>query len=302
MKKIKRKKFCILVNPVSGNGKTTKIFSKIQPLFQTSCVQSIKYFSDQPGFITNFIINRNLSEFDGLCVIGGDGSIHEAVLGLMKSGQAKNIPLGIIPGGTGNAFAEDLGCRDPIKAAIQIIDGKVSPIDVFRIVDNEEISYAFNIIGWGMASDVNIRADQLRWLGPMRYSVSAIINIMMFFKKRHLQINLGDDLINGNHLFFVAMNTIHTGKGMKMAPHAKLNDGLIDTILVRDVSRLRAIKIFSQLFSGSHIFDPFVEYRQVKNFSIYTNGDSLNIDGENIGNTPIDVSVESNALKIFADL
>ena len=115
-------------------------------------------------------------------------------------------------------------------------------------------------------------------------------------------MNLGDDLINGNHLFFVAMNTIHTGKGMKMAPHAKLNDGLIDTILVRDVSRLRAIKIFSQLFSGSHIFDPFVEYRQVKNFSIHTNGDSLNIDGENIGNTPIDVSVESNALKIFADL
>ena len=302
MKQIKRKKFCILVNPVAGGRKTTKIFTKIQPLFETSCVQSVKYFSDQPGFITNFIINRNLSEFDGLCVIGGDGSIHEAVLGLMKSGQAKNLPLGIIPGGTGNAFVEDLGCRDPIKAAIQIINGKVSLIDVFRIVHKEEISYGFNIIGWGMASDVNIQAEQLRWIGAMRYSVSAIINIITLFKKRHLQINLADDLVEGNYLFFVALNTIHTGKGMKMAPHAKLNDGLIDIILVRDVSKLRAVKIFTQVFSGNHIFDPFVEYRQVKNFSIHTNGDSLNIDGENIGNTPIDVSVESNALKIFADL
>ena len=115
-------------------------------------------------------------------------------------------------------------------------------------------------------------------------------------------MNLGNDLIDGNHLFFVAMNTIHTGKGMKMAPHAKLNDGLIDAILVRDVSKLRAIKIFSQLFSGNHIFDPLVEYRQVETFSIQTKGDLLNIDGENIGNTPIDVSVIPNALKIFADL
>ncbi len=302
MKQIKRKKFCILVNPTAGGGKTTKIFSKIQPLFETSSVQNVKYFSDYPGSITDFIINRDLSEFDGLCVLGGDGTIHEAVDGLMKSGKAKSVPLGIIPGGTGNAFIEDLRCRDPIKAARQIIDGKVSFIDVFRMVHDQEISYAFNIIGWGMASDVNIKADQLRWLGPMRYSISAIINIMMFFKKRHLKINLGDDLIDSKHLFFVAMNTIHTGKGMKMAPHAKLNDGLIDAILVRDVSKLRAIKIFSQLFSGSHIFDPLVEYRQVEAFSIQTKGDLLNIDGENIGNTPIDVSVIPNALKIFADL
>ena len=302
MKQIKRKKFCILVNPVAGGGKTTKIFTKIQPLFDTSSVQSVEYFSHKPGFITDFIINRDLSEFDGLCVVGGDGTIHEAVVGLMQSGKAKNIPLGIVPGGTGNAFIEDLGCRDPIKAASQIINGKVSPIDIFRIVHNEATSYAFNIIGWGMASDVNIQAEQLRWLGGIRYSISAVINIMAFFKKRRLELNLADNLIDSNCLFFVALNNIHTGKGMKMAPHAKLNDGLIDTILVRDVSKLRAVKIFTQLFSGKHIFDSSVEYQQVKTFSIHTKGDLLNIDGENTGHTPINVSLVPNALKIFADL
>ncbi len=302
MQQIKRKKFCILVNPVAGGGKTTKIFTKIQPLFDTSLVQSVKHFSDQPGFITDFIISRDLSEFDGLCVVGGDGTIHEAVVGLMQSGKAKNIPLGIVPGGTGNAFIEDLGCRDPIKAASQIINGKVSPIDIFRIVHNEATSYAFNIIGWGMASDVNIQAEQLRWLGGIRYSISAVINIMAFFKKRRLELNLADNLIDSNCLFFVALNNIHTGKGMKMAPHAKLNDGLIDTILVRDVSKLRAVKIFTQLFSGKHIFDSSVEYQQVKTFSIHTKGDLLNIDGENTGHTPINVSLVPNALKIFADL
>ena len=125
---------------------------------------------------------------------------------------------------------------------------------------------------------------------------------MAFFKKRRLELKLANNLIDGNCLFFVALNNIHTGKGMKMAPHAKLNDGLIDTILVRDVSKLRAVKIFTQVFSGNHIFDSSVEYRQIKNFSIQTENDLLNIDGENKGNTPIDVSVVHNGLKIFADL
>ena len=243
-----------------------------------------------------------MSEFDGLCVLGGDGTIHETVLGLMKSGQGRSVPLGIIPGGTGNAFVGDLGCQDPIQAANQIIDGKVSLIDVMRITQREEITYAFNVIGWGMASDVNIRAERLRWLGNSRYSFSAVINIMKFLKKRRLKMTLAGEMIDCNSLFFVALNTIHTGKGMKMAPHAKLNDGLIDTILVRDVSKLRALKIFTQVFFGDHISDPSVEYRQVKTFSIHTKDDFLNIDGENTGETPIEVSMIPNALQIFADI
>ena len=115
-------------------------------------------------------------------------------------------------------------------------------------------------------------------------------------------MKLDDEVIDSNSLFFVALNTIHTGRGMKMAPHAKLNDGLIDTILVRDVSKLRALKIFTQVFFGNHIFDPAVEYRQVEAFSIHTKGDLLNIDGENTGEAPIEVSVVPNALEIFADL
>jgi len=243
-----------------------------------------------------------LSEFDGLCVLGGDGTIHEAVLGLMESGQGQSVPLGIIPGGTGNAFVGDLGCQDPVQAANQIIDGKVSLIDIMRITQREEITYAFNVIGWGMASDVNIQAERLRWLGNSRYSFAAVINIMKFFKKRRLKMTLAGEVIDCNGLFFVALNTIHTGKGMKMAPHAKLNDGLIDTILVRDVSKLRALKIFTQVFFGDHISDPSVEYRQVKTFSIHTKDDFLNIDGENTGQTPIEVSMIPNALQIFADL
>ena len=115
-------------------------------------------------------------------------------------------------------------------------------------------------------------------------------------------MRLDNDAVDCNAVLFIALNTIHTGKGMKMAPHAKLNDGLMDLLLLRDASRLKILKIFIQSFSGKHVFDPLVEYKHAKTFSIQTKDDLLNIDGENIGQTPIEVSLIPDALRVFTDL
>jgi len=113
---------------------------------------------------------------------------------------------------------------------------------------------------------------------------------------------LDDTSFSGEGLFFLALNTIHTGKGMKMAPYAILDDGLIDIILVKKASKLRVLKIFTQLFSGNHINDPHVEYKQIKNFTLSTEGDPLNIDGENTGMTPIKAELIHKGIKIFTKL
>ena len=89
---------------------------------------------------------------------------------------------------------------------------------------------------------------------------------------------------------------------MKMAPHAILDDGLMDIVVVKSASKLRVLKIFTQLFSGNHINDPHVEYKQIKHFTLNTEGDSLNIDGENIGRTPIQAELINKGIKIFAKL
>ena len=113
-------------------------------------------------------------------MIGGDGTIHEAIEGLMQSEKSKYLPLGIIPAGSGNAFAEDLGLRvrDPLDGLENIIIGDISRIDVMRIKTRHNINYAVNIIGWGMASNVNILAEKLRWLGNIRYSIASILSIL----------------------------------------------------------------------------------------------------------------------------
>ena len=301
MKPKEIQKLCFLVNPKAGKQRSEAIVREIQDLLGQKNIDFHFFNSDKEGSITQFIQTENLMGFDGLCVLGGDGTINEAINGLMSSDQSQSIPLGIIPIGSGNAFAETLGELDPIKALNNILSGTTSLIDVFKIEDREKTFFAINIIGWGMAAEVNILAEKLRWMGGIRYSVASLITVMRM-KQKHLKANLGKSNIEGKALFFLALNNVHPGKGMQMAPNAILDDGLIDIIFVSNASKLRVLKIFTQLFSGTHIKDPHVEYSQVISFAIETENDPLNIDGENTGASPIKVELINKAVRIFGKI
>ena len=301
MKPKEIQKLCFLVNPKAGKQRSEALIREIKGLLGQKNIDFHFFNSDKEGSISEFIQAENLMDFDGLCVLGGDGTINEAINGLMLSDQSQSLPLGIIPIGSGNAFAETLGELDPIKALSNILTGATSLIDVFTIDDREKTYFAINIIGWGMAAEVNILAEKLRWMGGIRYSIASLITVMRM-KQKHLKVNLGKNSIEGKALFFLALNNVHTGKGMRMAPNAILDDGLIDIILVRSASKSRVLKIFTQLFSGTHVEDPYVEYSQITSFDIETENDPLNIDGENIGSSPIKVELINKAVRIFGKI
>ena len=297
----KQKRLLFLVNPSAGSGKGETDFIKIKNHLNHHSIIADLYVSDKAGGIRNFICNEDLKAFNGVCTIGGDGTIHEAVDGLMRSGKANYLPLGVFPGGSGNSFCNDLSINNNASALANVINFKISPIDIMKITHADHINYSANIIGWGMASEVNILAEKLRFLGSIRYSIASLICILRL-KSLEMDFIIEKEVIKGQGLLFLALNTMHTGKGMMMAPNAKLNDGLIDIILFRKASKLRVFKIFTQVFSGSHINDSLVEYYQVSKFEIKTNNERLNIDGENIGTTPINISVLPKSLNIFASL
>ena len=158
-----------------------------------------------------------------------------------------------------------------------------------------------NLIGWGLVTDVGKRAEQLRWLGPQRYTIASVIEI---FLKRNRKASLvidGTEFVR-DFTFIIACNSLHVGKGMRMAPKAKLDDGLIDLIVVEgDISRRRLLSVLPKLFDGTHIHEPEVEYYQASRFSLVPdNDDSLNIDGEMLGTTPLTVDMLHKAIEIFA--
>ena len=293
------KKFYLTVNPYGGGKRGPKILKNILPLFEEKNIQLTIIETEYAGHNKELANQLDMNGYDGFCCIGGDGTMYEVINGLMNREDRQKFPIGLITGGTGNSFMHDLDCLDPMDAAKRIVKGERRSIDIFSCKANGEQYYGFNILGWGIPTDANILADKLRWMGSQRYNLSSIIEVLRH-KKRFARVTIDGNSIGADFAFIIGCNTIHTGKGMKMAPLARLNDGLIDLIIVRKVSRLKLLKLFPKVFSGKHIGDPGVDYRQVKQFSIIPEEDNqLNLDGEVLGSTPVEVQVLPNEIELL---
>ena len=293
------RKYYLLVNPKGGHKKGLEIYEKVKHVFSSSDTNIEVLHTEYAGHAFDFANTLDFAGYDGLCAIGGDGTMYEIINGMLKREDKQKIPIGLITGGTGNSFMYDVDCLDPVDAAKRIVQHNLRPLDIAKVNANGDLFYSFNIIGWGLATDAGKLAEKLRWLGGIRYDVASIIEVLKG-KDRIATLTLDKEVIKENFIFIIGCNTIHTGKAMKMAPLAQLNDGKIDLIIVRKTSRINLLKLFPKLFSGDHIKSPLVEYRQVKNFSIsLEETNDLTIDGEIIGTTPLDVQMIPKMINVL---
>jgi YegS/Rv2252/BmrU family lipid kinase len=294
-------KFILIVNPFSGKKQGLKILEKITPLFRINNIELNIIYTNYSGHAETLARDIDIENYNGLLLIGGDGTFHEVINGLLTRADNKKVPIGIIPAGSGNSFMRDLDITDPVKAINVIISNETRLIDVMRLEMEEKIQYSINLIGWGMVTDVGLSAEKMRWIGPSRYTIAALFQIL-FKKSRTAKLEIQGIKLETKFMFVIGCNSIHVGKGMKMAPKAKIDDGLVDIIVVESgISRLRLLSVLPKLYKGTHIFEPEVKYFQSDTFSLIPdNKDVLNIDGQIIGNTPIKVQVIPQTIEIFA--
>jgi len=284
-------KYYLIVNPHGGTKKGLAILEKVKPVFKEAGAELEIKETRYAGHARIMANTLDFKDYDGFCVVGGDGTMHEVVNGMLSREDGKKIPIGLITAGTGNSFMRDLNCLDPVVAAKRIVKARLRKVDVAEVDAAGEIIYGFNIVGWGLPTDINILADKMRWLGGQRYNVASLIEVIKN-TRRLAKISIDGRTIAGDYGFILGCNTIHTGNGMKMAPLAEINDGLIDLLIVRKAGRMKLLSLFSKIFKGGHVGDPVVVYHQAKEFSIVPlENHTLNIDGEIIGNTPIHVKM-----------
>ena len=287
----------IIANPYSGKKQGKKICNSALNIFQNIDYHIIETtHQNHPYEIANSI---NLNKFSGVCVIGGDGTMHEVINGMINRTDNNRLPIGLIPGGTGNSFMHDMNCLNPIDAAKKISHLKIRKIDLMKIITNDKKIYSYNVAGWGMPPDINILAEKMRWMGPQRYNIASLIEIIKL-KERYNDLILDGKNISDDYSFILCCNTIHTGKGMKIAPKAQLDDGLIDVVTVKKTNSLTLFKLFPKIFSGKHINNPNVNYHQVKSISITPKiNTKLIVDGEIIGRTPCSIKILPKNLDVF---
>ena len=292
-------KYCLIVNPASGYRKGKHILSSVLPLFTAHDIKIEPFITEYKNHPYIIARDNELSGYQGVLVIGGDGTMHEVVNGMMDRKDGLKLPLGIIPGGTGNSLVHDLGALDPLDAAKLIIARNILKIDLARLTMPEGHLYSFNIVGWGLPESVNTRAEKWRNLGGQRYNLASLVEIVRSPVWK-VKIILDDDILEGNYSFFLACNTRYSGNGMQVAPRALLDDGEFDVLLLKKEPRWKLFRLFTRIFSGRHIDDPIITYRKAKSFEIHPANDGiLNVDGQLTGHTPVKAHVLREAIELF---
>jgi YegS/Rv2252/BmrU family lipid kinase len=243
----------------------------------------------------------DVAAYDGLVVIGGDGTMHEVVNGILARPDGMQLPIGLIAGGSGNSFARDLGMLNPRDAADAIARGRWRRVDVAEVTSGQAAIYTVSIVGWGLVTDIGVRAEALRWWGTTRYTVASIWEVCRAQPRRARMLLDGREFAD-DFVFVVACNTRFTGKGMKIAPHAKIDDGLLDIVVVRWApTRLKMLSLISRVYDGTYVDSPYVEYYSVSEMVLLPDRDEeLNVDGQLTGATPIRVQVKAGAITVYA--
>lgn len=239
---------------------------------------------------------------DAFVVVGGDGMVHLAAGLLAGTG----VPLGVVPSGTGNDFARGLGVPlgDPqraVAALLEALDRPARTIDagLIRSEDGSPERWFAGVLSAGFDSAVNERANALRWpRGRQRYNVAILIELLRLRPRRYSLVVDGQPRSVEALLISVANNTSFGG-GMRIAPKALLDDGLLDLFIVAPMSRLSFLRIFPRVFAGTHVGDRHVSIERVHRVRLEADAVGY-ADGERVGPLPLDVRVEPGALRVLA--
>jgi YegS/Rv2252/BmrU family lipid kinase len=297
---MRAERYLVIVNPRSGNRRGMTVLDQVRPILTRSGAKLDVQLAQSQGHAAVLAKTCDLNSYQRICIIGGDGTVHEVADGLLQRGERVDVPLAIIPAGTGNTLHQHLNLQNPLEAARRIMLGSTQSLDVIRVTMGNEVVFCIDIVGWGAVADINRTAEQLRWAGTQRYAIASLWNLL-WASRRRAKLILDDETIEDEFLFAIACNAKYTGAGMKLAPHARTDDGLIDVVIVRRASRRQMLNLFARVFHGSHLELKYVEYHQVRSFGIETLAAMpLDLDGENKGQSPFSAEVIPAALQVFA--
>lgn len=295
----------LVFNPHAAHRRARRLLSRIRTALASFA--SVDVLESQgPGSAERQVAEANLNQFDGVVAGGGDGTLFEVLNGLFVCPRDGRPALGVIPVGTGNAFARDLGLApgDWANAVDIIRAGHRRVVDVGRVEygdDGDFRSYHFlNIVGAGLPVDAMRTAEKLKLIGQSAYSLAALWQAMRL-RSHRLQIELDGEVLDEDALFVEVSNTRYTGTSFMMAPNARFDDGLLDLTLVRRLPRRRLLRLFPTIYRGHHVGYPEVVTRQARELRIRAPaGLPLAPDGEFRGRTPATVVCLQRELEIFA--
>lgn len=295
------RKILLVFNPHAGSKRAKRLLKPILDALKSLHFAVDLRLTRFPQDAVGIVRNAKLSDYDVLVIAGGDGTLFEVLNGLFRREDRAKIPIAILPVGTGNAFARDIGLEmGEWKKAIQLIkDFNKRSVDIGCFNTAGEDHYFGNILGVGFVADVTKTAYRLKWLGNIAYTLGVLWRVL-FLKPYSVVIEADGKEIVRNNIFIEISNTRYTSNFL-MAPNAKPDDGLLDITILIPIGRLRLLKLFPKVFTGEHIHLKEVETFRASKLTLKSKPTKvLTPDGELLGLTPIEVRCLPKAIEVIS--
>ncbi|MBI9071495.1 MAG: diacylglycerol kinase family lipid kinase [Melioribacteraceae bacterium] len=294
-------KTIIVFNQFAANDRSLNLISEVKTELEKNEIIYDLELTESSENAVKLIRDINLDHYDAILTAGGDGTLFSMINGYMQNNSKKRIPIGIIPTGTGNAFARDLGFTgNNIADTIAAIKRRITKnVDIGKLITEGNTFYFANIIGLGFVTDVARTAHGLKMFGSASYTLGVLYHTL-FLKPFQVIIEADGKTIKRSVIFIEISNTKYTGKDFLMAPSAKNDDGLFDITIMNKGTRLKLLSGLPKIFKGEHINMREVETIRAKDIKIKTDEPKvLTPDGEIFGSTPFEVVCIPEAIEFL---
>ena len=225
------KKVFVVVNPHGGKKQALEALEKVVlPIWEQEFgIEATVLKTEYAGHARDYARDQDLQGYDGFCVIGGDGSFHEVVNGLLQRTDGQSLPVGLLPGGSGNSVSLDLGTWSVAEAARRVGRGDVCYIDANVVALGGEKVVSVNELSWGLVGNVGVEAEAFRCLGPSRYDVIAVWGVLKgggWDCSIEYETASGEKKVLKEKFLTAFVNSAqYFGKGLRAAPAARQDDG-----------------------------------------------------------------------------
>eukprot|EP00013_Stygamoeba_regulata_P001099 CAMPEP_0177635744 /NCGR_PEP_ID=MMETSP0447-20121125/4071_1 /TAXON_ID=0 /ORGANISM="Stygamoeba regulata, Strain BSH-02190019" /LENGTH=435 /DNA_ID=CAMNT_0019137565 /DNA_START=143 /DNA_END=1447 /DNA_ORIENTATION=+ len=335
-----KRKILVLVNPFGGSGAGWSKWREAEPVFDLVSNETEVEVIETKSIGHAFRIGHDLKleEVDAVVCVSGDGVMNEVLNGLLSRTDVSlpltNITFGLIPAGTGNGFGRTFHCLDPVSAAFNICKGRTHSLDLIEVVFESKRYFCFLSFNWALISDVDFESETYRWLGSARLTVAAVMRILFlrcytarlrfveavhadlpppctwnevcaYCQKPSVEITEKTEEFTAPITVFGACNMAFLSQDANIGPFTHMSDGLIDVMMLKDVSRTHLFSLFTNMErSNTFIDNPNIIYKKVKEVTLEPQGDMkgcYGLDGERVAESgqPVTLRALKGAICVF---